>query len=303
MKVLLTGATGFLGQHLRKRLEKEEYELVCINSSNCDLTNQDSLHQFNDHKFNKIFHLAAWTQAGDFCLRHPGEQWIINQKINTNIISWWKEYQQDAKFISMGTSCSYDPNLELKEENYLNGTPIDSLFTYAMTKRMMEVGLRSIHNQFDLEYLTVVPSTLYGPGYHTDGRQMHFIFDLITKIIKGQMYDEKVVLWGHGYQKREIVYIDDFLDDLISLDKEAVNDIFNIGAGADFTIRDFASSISKLIGYDESLIHYDESKYIGAEAKFLDTSKTEETIGRLKRVKLNDGLAKTIDWIKENLIS
>ena len=64
---------------------------------------------------------------------HPGEQWILNQRINTNVLGWWHERQPKAKLICMGTSCSYDPELDLTEENYLKGTPIDSLFTYAMT--------------------------------------------------------------------------------------------------------------------------------------------------------------------------
>ncbi len=144
MKILLTGNSGFVGQHLQKRLQQEDHEIVAVNSKNCDLTKEDSLNQFSNIHFDKIYHLAAWTQAGDFSLRHPGEQWIINQAINSNILIWWCRHQSGAKFISMGTSCSYDPDMTLIEENYLRGTPIDSLFAYAMTKRMMEVGLRSI---------------------------------------------------------------------------------------------------------------------------------------------------------------
>ena len=131
-----------------------------------------------------IFHLAAWTQAGDFCLRHPGEQWLINQKINTNTLNWWQEDQPQAKLIFMGTSCSYSPDCRLLEDNYMIGEPIESLYTYAMTKRMLLQGARAINQQYGLEYLCTVPSTLYGPGYHTDGRQMHFIFDLVKKIMK-----------------------------------------------------------------------------------------------------------------------
>ena len=99
-----------------------------------------------------------------------------------------------------------------------------------MTKRMMEVGLRSINKQFGLKYLTVVPSTLYGPGYHTDDRQLHFIFDLIRKILNAKYNDQEVVLWGNGHQKREIVYIDDFINDLLELDEIVDNDLVNIGA-------------------------------------------------------------------------
>lgn len=302
MKILITGASGFLGTALCKKLESLGYDLTRLNSKNCDLTKEDSLHHFNDKKYDQIFHLAAWTQAGDFCLYHKGEQWVINQKINTNVLSWWKEYQPQAKLISMGTSCSYDPNLELKEENYLKGEPIESLYTYAMTKRMLQVGVESLHKQFGLNYLTVVPSTLYGPGYHTDGRQMHFIFDLIRKILRGKQFGEKVVLWGDGYQKRELVYVDDFVAILLELNNFCKNEIVNIGAGEEFSIRDFAEVISKKSGYVFNDIIFDTSRYVGAKSKCLSIEKLRKVIPGFNFVKIEEGIQKTIDWFYQQKV-
>src|SRR3989344_3539962 len=196
MNVLVTGASGFLGTGVCAKLEEQGHEITGLNSKNCDLTKEVSLLKFNNESYHQIFHLAAWTQAGDFYLTHLGEQWIINQKINTNVVSWWKEFQPQAKMIAIGTCCAYNPSLELKEENYLEGGPDFGLFTYAMTKRMVYVGLEAFQKQFGMNYLYVVPSTLYGPGYHTDARQMHFIFDLIRKIIAGKEQGSPVVLWG-----------------------------------------------------------------------------------------------------------
>ena len=186
MEILITGATGFLGTALSAHLESLGHRVVRLGSRNCDLTRPDSLESFDDRRYDQIYHLAAWTQAGDFCLRHPGEQWFINQQINTNVLAWWQARQPQAKLIAMGTSCAYPPDRELVEENYLEGQPIESLFTYAMTKRMLYVGPAGAGQQFGLRYLCLVPSTLYGPGYHTDGRQMHFIFDLIRKILRAR---------------------------------------------------------------------------------------------------------------------
>ena len=145
------------------------------------------LEAWNATPFEQIYHLAAWTQAGDFCLHHPGEQWIINQQINTNALAWWQA-QPQAKLIAIGTSCVFAPEVEPVEENYFAGMPIESLFTYAMTKRMLYAGMMALAKQYDLKYLCAAPSTLYGPGYHTDGRQMHFIFDLIRKILAGKRF-------------------------------------------------------------------------------------------------------------------
>ena len=296
MKILVTGASGFLGTALCALLEARGDEVVRLSSKNCDLRKQDSLEAFNDPTYDHIYHLAAWTQAGDFCLYHPGEQWIINQQINTNVLAWWQKRQPRAKLICMGTSCAYAPDRELIEENYLVGHPIESLFTYAHTKRMLYVGLLALHKQFESRYLCLVPSTLYGPGYHTDGRQMHFIFDLIRKIIRGKLYDEPVVLWGHGHQKRELVFIDDFVRITVELVDRHENDLVNIGAGEEFTIREFAQKICAKAGYDFERIQFDTSRYVGAESKCLRTEKLQRFLPRLEMTPLDVGLERTIEW-------
>jgi GDP-L-fucose synthase len=276
-----------------------------MNSRNCNLVLPDSLDQVNDRKFDQIFHLAAWTQAGDFCLHHPGEQWIINQQINTNMLAWWLERQPQAKMICMGTSCAYAPGQELVEENYMVGTPIESLYSYAMTKRMLYVGLQALAKQFALKYLYVVPSTLYGPGYHTDGRQMHFIFDLIRKIIRGMRLGEPVVLWGDGYQKRELVFVNDFVEDLIKLVAIRDNDLVNIGNGEEFSIRHYANMICQIVGLDFSKVQFDTAKYVGVQSKCLSIKKLISLLGKVQRTGLESGLRQTIDWLsrQKSLIS
>ncbi|MDY6786171.1 MAG: NAD-dependent epimerase/dehydratase family protein [Cyanobacteriota bacterium] len=296
MKILITGATGFLGTTLCEKLQLAGHELTRLNSKNCDLTQQHSLLQFPDQTYDQIYHLAAWTQAGDFCLSHPGEQWIINQQINTNVLAWWQQHQPQAKLICMGTSCAYSPELELVEENYMAGLPIASLFTYAMTKRMLYAGLLALHKQFGLTYLCLVPSTLYGPGYHTDGRQMHFIFDLIRKIIRGKLYGEPVVLWGDGYQKRELVFIEDFAKIALELSASVDDELINIGAGEEFPIRHFAQLICDRVGYDFDNIQFDTSRYVGAKSKCLAADKLDRLLPDLALTPLELGLTQTIEW-------
>jgi GDP-L-fucose synthase len=296
MKILITGGTGFLGTVLCRQLKAQGHELVSLNSKNCDLAQEASLNRFNSLAYDQIYHLAAWTQAGDFCLHHPGEQWIVNQQINTNVLAWWQAHQPQAKLISIGTSCAYAPDEELVEENYLVGTPTESLFTYAMTKRMLYVGLMALQKQFGSRYLCVVPSTLYGPGYHSDGRQMHFIFDLIRKIIRGKLYGEPVVLWGDGHQRREIIFIDDFVRLMLELEAICDNKLINIGAGEEFTIRHFAKLICEKVGYDFEAIQFDDTRYVGARSKCLVVKKMRALVPESKMTSLDVGLEKTIEW-------
>lgn len=300
MKILVTGASGFLGRNLTKALVAAGHELVTPASREIDLTKQGSLAALSSQRFDQIWHLAAWTQAGDFCLRFPGDQWVKNQAMNTEVLTWWQACQPQAKLITMGTSCAYSPDLPLREEFYHDGRPIDSLFTYALTKRMMQAGLAALGRQYGLRHLTLVPSTLYGPGYHTDGRQLHFIFDLIRKIQRGRRDGSPVVLWGDGYQRRELIHVDDFVSAALWLANRAENDIVNIGYGSEHSIRDFAGLICRHVGYPEDRIEYDTTKYVGAKSKCLE-------IGKLRALKpdfspraLEVGLPPVIDWMAEN---
>lgn len=299
MKVLVTGATGFLGTALCARLAADGHEVTGFGSAKCDLTRPDSLDQFNSTTYDQVYHLAAWTQAGDFCLLHPGEQWILNQQLNTNVLAWCYRRQPQAKLICIGTSCAYAPGSELEEDTYMLGVPIDSLYTYAMTKRMLYAGLLALRKQFQLNYLYAVPSTLYGPGYHTDHRQRHFIFDLIHKITRGKEFGERVVLWGNGEQKRELVYLQDFADILVRLSSSVSNEIVNVGAGEEYSIRRFAELICEIVGYSPENIEYDRTRYVGALSKCLSVKKLKVVLGDYRMTDLRQGLANTIAWFHE----
>lgn len=299
MKIFVTGASGFLGTELCRFLDNSGHEVSKINSKNCDLTDQKNLQNYDNNKYDLIFHLAAWTQAGDFCMKYPGDQWIINQQINTNMLAWWAQSQPQAKLVFMGTSCVYAPEGFLRESEYMIGEPIDSLYTYAMTKRMLYQGARALSKQYGLRYLCAVPSTLYGPGYHTDGRQMHFIFDLIRKVIRGREFGEQVVLWGDGNQKRELVSVGDFVKILWALTEKFDNQIFNIGAGEEHSIKHFAHSICEIVGYPYGDIVFDTTKYVGALSKCLNTEKIKTSLPSYHLKPLDEGLKETIQWFYE----
>lgn len=295
MKYLVTGGTGFLGRHLVPFLEKQGAEIVIINTKNCNLVEKNNLLQFKDEKFDRIYHLAAWTKAGDFCLHHKGEQWIINQQINTNILWYWYEFQRQATMIAMGTSCAYPPELDLKEENYMVGEPDRDLYTYAMTKRMLYTGLLALNHQYGMQFRHLIPSTLYGPRF--DREDSHFIFDLIKKIIAGTK-GERVVLWGTGNQIRELIYIDDALRLIDLATGHCPNDLLNLGSGIGYTIRQYAEMICEIVGYDPAKIEYDTTKFAGVPKKFFNTEKIERLF-QFKFTDIRQGLTETINYYQK----
>jgi GDP-L-fucose synthase len=300
MNLFITGGNGYLGRALTAALERQGgHRIVRPGSAELDLSDAVALGRYPHPRYDRIYHLACWTQAGDFCLRHPGEQWLINQQINTNVLSWWQREQPQAKLVAIGTSCSYSEELPLTEDNYLLGQPTPSLYTYAMTKRMMLVGLQSLAKQFGLRYLHLIPSTLYGPGYHTEGRQLHFIFDLVRKILRGRHHGERVELWGDGHQTRELVYLDDFVRLLLQLDERVENETVNVGAGRDHSIREFARRIAEVVGYDPARIEYDTTRYVGVRSKRLSNEKLRRLLPGARFTPLDEGLRATVAWMEE----
>ncbi len=298
MRVLITGAGGFLGRHLVPRLKTEGQEVVAPSSREVDLTRDDALSALDGERFDMIFHLAAWTRAGTFCRTHGGDQWVVNQRLNTSTLAWWCDKQPQAKLIALGTSVSYPKGTPLREEHYLDGLPIEDFYAYAMSKRMLLVGLQSLAKQYGMKFGYFVPSTLYGPGYHLDGRPLHFIYDLIRKILRGQELGERVVLWGDGHQKRELVYIDDFVELLLRLSLTADNQIVNIGEGGEHSIRDFAGIISRAVGFDFEKIEFDPSKYVGLTSKVLNVERLQALVPDFVPTAIDVGLNRTIAWMQ-----
>ncbi|MEM1183279.1 MAG: NAD-dependent epimerase/dehydratase family protein [Acidobacteriota bacterium] len=302
MRVLVTGASGFLGRHLAPALEAAGAEVDAPSSRELDLRRAGALEaRFADVRFDQIYHLAAWTRAGGFCRTHGGEQWRVHQAMDSQLLGFWADRQPQAKLIAFGTSVAYAPSAECHDEgHYLAGEPSADYFGYAMAKRSLYAGARTLAEQFGLRYLYLVPSTLYGPGYHTDGRPLHFIYDLVRKILRGVRHGEPVTLWGDGHQRRELVYIDDAVDWIRALAPRAEG-LLNLGAGTDHSIRDFAGAICRSTGFPAEQIAFDVDAFVGARAKRLATDRLDALLPDRPKTGLEVGLAATVRWAEQHL--
>lgn len=297
--ILVLGASGFLGRFLIKNFKNNKLNVHYPNSSEVNILNYSDLKNL-DHSYDEIFYLAAWTQAGDFCLKNPAKQWIINQTMNTNLINWWHEKQRKAKLIFIGSSCVYGDKSDLKENNFLTDIPHESLVSYAMSKKMLMHGAISCQKQFNMKWFCGIPATLYGPNYHTDNRQPHFIYDLIKKIMRGKFLNKEVILWGNGNQRRELIHVEDFCKILLNLNSEIDNDLINIGNKLDLSIKEYAKKICEIVDYDFKKIEFDNTKFVGVFEKKLNISKVRKLIKNYdqKLTNIDTGINEIVEWYK-----
>ena len=293
-KVLILGATGFLGRHFVQAAEaNKKLELFKLNSKKYNLlTNQ--IFELNKVKFDYIFHFAVHTKAAGYSQRHPGQQFLINQKINSTVLNYWKDVQPQAKLIAFGTGYSYSSDISKVEENYLHGQCESGFETYGMTKRMLFVGVNAIAKEYDMKYIFYVPSCFYGEGYDKDDR--HFICDLVRKICDAKYKSgSPVVLWGDGHQRRDLIYVKDAVDVLLkNLHKE--NEVYNLSTGVDCSIREYAKMICDIVEYDFKLIKFDTTKFVGARERKLNVDKLNYS----NFTDLRTGLKKVVDFYTQN---
>jgi GDP-L-fucose synthase len=290
MEVIVTGATGFLGQTLCEALRRQGDAVTAVGSKDADLTRPGALAPYAHRTWDRIYHLAAWTQPGDFAARHKGEQFLINQQIDNTVLTWWMRHQPQAKLVAIGTSVAY-PEGDTREEKYLDGVPAKAAFYYATAKRNLLLGQLALQEQFGLRHLTAVPSALYGPGYPVLTKRMNFVLDIAWKILEHKHAGSRIVLWGDGTQLREAVFVGDFVSALLALDPLVDNEVVNIGAGEGHTINEFANALCALAGVSPAALEYDPSGYVGAKAKILDNSKLNRLLPGRKVMPLRDGLS------------
>jgi len=292
MNILITGASGFVGRHLVKRLTSEKHTVITCNSINF----ADVLLYNTSAKFDVIIHLAVKTAAGGYCQLHSGEQYLINTDINNTIMNFWYRYQKNAKFITFGSSCGYSDGVIKSEDNYLYGIPESGYEVYGNIKRSLLVGLKALNSEFGMNYTYLIPSTFYGESY--DANDKHFIFDLIRKIVNAKNGGDKVVLWGDGSQMRELIYINDAVD-IIVKSMYWEHKIVNLSTGVDTSMCDYAKEICNIVDYDFNLIKWDLNAFVGAKSKnLINTYLTD-----YKFTPLSDGLKKTVEYYENNICS
>ena len=275
-KIFVAGHNGLVGSAILRKLKREGYRnIITINRSRLDLTNQNKVFNFLKKKKPKFIFIAAAKVGGIYSNNKFKAEYIYsNLSIQNNIIH--AAFKCNIKdLIFLGSSCVY-PKLckqPIKEEYLLNGKLEKTNEPYAVAKIAGIKMCESYNYQYKTNYKCLMPTNTFGPNDNYDSLNSHFFPSLIRKIhyLKNKK-TKNLVIWGDGSPKREVIFVDDIADACIFFMKKRIKQtIINIGTGKDYSIREYAFLINKIINPGKKLkIKLDKTKPNGTPRKVLN---------------------------------
>lgn len=305
-KIFIAGHRGMVGSAILRKLTSEGYtNIITKSKKELDLTNQFQVNHFFHFERPEYVFIAAAKVGGIKANNDYKADFIYqNLMIQTNIIN--ASYQTGVKkLLFLGSSCIY-PKMApqpLKEEYLLSGYLETTNDAYAIAKIAGIKMCQSFNQQYGTNYISVMPTNLYGPGDNYNLENSHVLPALIRKFHDAKMNGEpEVIIWGSGKPMREFLYVEDLADALIYLMMN-YNDseIVNIGTGEDISIRDLAYLVKEVIGFPGQII-YDSSKPDGTPRKLLDVSKIHD-LGWSHKTNLKNGIELTYKhFLNESLL-
>jgi len=301
-KIFLTGDRGLVGSAIYRKLTQSGYKkIITVKKKNLDLRNQKKVDNFL-RKTKPDFVIIAAGKVGGILANstYPADFIYDNLMIATNLInSSYKNKIQNLIFL--GSSCIYPSNFKkkIKESDLLKSNLEKTNEAYAVAK-IAGIKLCEFYNQqHNLNYLSLMPTNVYGPNDNYDLLRSHFLPALIKKIHIAKIKNKKnIILWGNGKSKREILYVDDLADAVVFfMRKKTKHSLINIGTGVDMTIKKYAYKIMKVVNFKTS-IKFDKTKPNGTFRKTLDVS-LAQSYGWQNKTNLLTGLKKTYaDFLK-----
>lgn len=303
IKVFIAGHRGMVGGAIKRSLEARGFSNLLVRSSaELDLRNQVTVQAFFETEKPEIVIDAAARVGGILANNDFPYQFLMeNLQIQNNLIDASLKSGVE-KFIFLGSSCIY-PKLApqpLKEEYLLTDTLEPTNEWYAVAKIAGVKACQAVRKQFGKDYVSLMPTNLYGTYDNFDLQTSHVLPAMIRKFHQAKENgDLPVTLWGSGTPMREFLYVDDLAEAAVfALDNVLPEYLYNVGTGLDLTIKELAQTIQKVVGHNGEII-WDQSKPDGTPRKLMDISKMH-ALGWRHRVELEEGIGKTYAWFLEN---
>ncbi len=291
-----------VGSALVRRLRSEACEVITLTREQVDLRRQRELERWMLETRPHAIIMAAATVGGILANdTRPGEFLYDNLAIELNVIEAARQTGVE-KLLFLGSSCIYprEAAQPMSEDALLTGPLEPTNQWYAIAKIAGVMLGRAYRRQYGCDFISAMPTNLYGPGDTFDLQASHVVPALIAKAHAARDSAEgEIVVWGSGTPRREFMYVDDLADALIFLLKNYSGDEHvNIGTGSDVTIRELAETVARVVGVSGKL-RFDSSKPDGTPRKLLDSGKMK-ALGWSPTTSLEDGLSKTYQWFLEH---
>jgi GDP-L-fucose synthase len=306
-RVLVTGGAGFLGSFVVDKLRERGCQHIFVpRSSDYDLRDIQAVRRvLADSKPDIVIHLAARVGGIGANRARPAEFFYDNLLMGIQLLheSWRAGVE---KFVAIGTVCAYPKftPVPFKEEDLWNGYPEETNAPYGLAKKMLLVQSQAYRSQYGFNSIYLLPVNLYGPRDNFDLETSHVIPALIRKCLEAiAQGDDYIIVWGTGQATREFLYVEDAAEGiLLAAEHYNASDPVNLGSGMEISIKDLVQLIAKLTGFTGEII-WDTTKPDGQPRRCLDITKAERLFGFRAKTSFEEGLRKTIEWYKGQLIS
>jgi len=303
-KIVLTGATGFLGNHtlpiLEDRYGKEN--VIGISSKDYDLIQPDQVRKmFEECEPVILIHFAAYVGGIGANSALPADFFYINTLLTSLAFEYAAKNKIKKMIYPIGGCCyPHTAPSPISEEQMWNGYPQAESAGYAMAKKVGVVASMSYREQYGLNSIIIVPGNMYGEYDNFSLNDSHVIPATIRKMFEAKQENEPTVsMWGSGIAQRDFVYAGDVAATIpFFIEKYNSNESINISSGTTTSIKELAETVKELVKYEGEIV-WDTSKPDGQLVKIFDTKRMND-LGILCPTTLREGLKKTIDWFSTN---
>jgi GDP-L-fucose synthase len=302
-RIWVAGHRGMVGSALLRRLKNEPCEILTVGREKLDLRRQQAVETWMKEARPDVVILAAATVGGILANdSRPGEFLYDNLAIAGNVVEAARR-NGIRKLVYLGSSCIYPRHAAqpLHEDALLTGPLEPTNQWYALAKISGLMMCRAYRRQYGCDFISTMPTNLYGSGDNFDLQSSHVVPALMAKAHAAKVSNAKEVeIWGTGSPRREFMQVDDLADALVFLLQNYSGESHvNIGVGTDVTIRELAETIMRVVGVKAQL-RFDSSKPDGTPRKLLDSSLLH-SLGWRPRISLEDGLRTSYAWYLEHV--
>lgn len=299
MTTLITGSNGLLGTALKKLVNGNYY---FANRSDADLTNFDqTMDLFKRIKPTRVIHLAAKVGGVEANQNFSGTFFYENTLLNLNVLKIAQIFKVE-KLVSFMSTCVFPNEAEypLSSLSLHNGEPDISNLGYAYAKRMLDIQSRVFRQEYGVNFITLVPANMYGPGDNWNISSGHVIPSLIHKVFQAQRKSQALNVWGTGTPLREFIFSEDVAKlTLWAIENYEQPQPLIVSNSIETSIRDLVQSISALMNFQGDIL-WETSKPNSTERKPSDSQPLKLLFPTFEFTALSDGLSVTIEWFKNH---